>query len=80
MITKCSKGLGPDPDVGGLKPDPCLLGPQIRTFTRQARVSTCRSRVQSAAVTFGELYHSSLKNMQIVTMDYFFFFMSAFLP
>lgn len=28
--------------------------------------------VQSAAVTSGELYHSSLKNMQIVMLDYFY--------
>lgn len=30
-----------------------------------------RIPVQSAAVTSGELYHSSLKNMQIVMWDYF---------
>lgn len=31
-----------------------------------------RIPVQSAPVTSGELYHSSLKNMQIVMWDYFY--------
>lgn len=74
IIAKWKKNFSPDPYVGGLRLDPCLLGTWwelLCGWKEQASAATCRICVQSAAVTSGELYHSSLKNMQIVMLDYF---------
>lgn len=59
---------------GRFKPSALVVWHMQRAFEcweAQAMPATCSSCVQSAAVAFGEVYHSLLKTMQIVKLDYF---------
>lgn len=58
-----------------------LLVRAFAAWEAQAMSARCSVCIQSAAVTSGEVYHSFMKNMQIVTWDYFLwqiFFLDPF--